>query len=87
MADFCNKCAHVMWGEDFEPEIDVPQIATKLTNGYYIPVICEGCGLIAISKDEDGKVILAYGETLDGDDIAWESLDDWQEKEPKLKIN
>ena len=86
MADFCNKCAKAMWGEEIEPEIDVPQIATKLTNGYYMSVICEGCGLIALSKEEDCKVILAYGDS-DGDDIAWESLDDWQEKEPKLKIN
>ena len=85
MADFCNKCAHELWGEDFEPEIDVSKIANQLPTGHYISVLCEGCVMVAISKDETGKVNIAYGN-IGGDDLTWGSFEDWEAKDSSLKI-
>lgn len=56
MADFCNKCAGELFGEDAQPEIDVQQIADSLEPGYFTNVLCEGCGLNAIIKEEDGSI-------------------------------
>jgi hypothetical protein len=57
MAEFCTKCALEMFGEQAQPEIDVTKEFEELQSGYVSSgYICEGCGLIAISKTEDGEL-------------------------------
>ena len=60
MADFCNKCAWDMWGDRFPPEINVPRIFAELEEEFIKLVVCEGCGLSAIGKTEEGKLVIAY---------------------------
>jgi hypothetical protein len=83
MADFCNKCAREIWGEDFEPEIDVPSMAEQLPAGHYIPVICEGCVMTAVIKNEDGSVRLEFFGM--NDEPEYETLDEWEKKEKSLR--
>lgn len=59
MADFCNKCSKIMFG-DVGPDIDVQKIFDDLEDGYMMDgLICEGCTLTAIAKD-GGKLKVAY---------------------------
>lgn len=56
MADFCTKCSQKMFGDDRLPDIDVQKEFDELEEGFCSSgFICEGCGLIAISKTE-GKL-------------------------------
>lgn len=59
MADFCNYCVKEVFG-DVEPDIDVYKIFDELKIGYMTPVICEGCGMIGVAKDEHGKLKVIY---------------------------
>lgn len=85
MADFCNKCSNEMFGPNAEPEIDVYKILVSLEPGYYTNVICEGCTMLAIIKEEDGSVKLGYAGENDGDDLVYETLEEWEAKKESLK--
>jgi hypothetical protein len=58
MADFCTKCAIEMWGTELPPDIDIQKIADDMEPGHYTAVLCEGCGMIAIAKDENGNILI-----------------------------
>ena len=60
MADFCNRCATEMWGDDFPPEIDVQKIAESLEPNTYMPVLCEGCRMVAVGKNEKQEIMIAH---------------------------
>ena len=60
MAEFCSVCAS-HYG--MEPDIDIQLIALELKPGEQEPVLCEGCGLIAIVKTVTGEIDLVYRET------------------------
>lgn len=52
MADFCSNC---------EPEyfdIDLTEIALDLDRGHSVNVLCEGCNIRTIYKDETGLLYL-----------------------------
>lgn len=59
MAEFCSLC-HERKPDLFPSEIDVRKIAKELKPGYVQHVMCEGCALVAIGKNENGKVLLGY---------------------------
>ena len=83
MADFCNKCSNEMFGPKVEPEIDVHKIVESLEPGYYTSVICEGCTMLAIVKEEDGSVRLAYRGEND-DEMVYGTLEEWESREQSL---
>jgi hypothetical protein len=57
MAEFCNKCTEKMWGTEIPPDINVYEVFETLEPGYVSSgYICEGCGLVAIAKNEEGKL-------------------------------
>ena len=58
MADFCNVCSDYLFGENLQPDIDVNQITEDLNPGYMMPVLCEGCAMVAVEKSETGEVTL-----------------------------
>ena len=67
MAEFCSL-GHEREPDLFPPEIDVRGIAANLKPGFGQNVICEGCALVAITKDESGTVFLGY---YDRGEISW----------------
>lgn len=64
MADFCTPCSAAMFGDRFQPDINLREIAATLENGTYVPVLCEGCGMNAVGKDENGQVIVHIPENV-----------------------
>ena len=48
-----------MWGDGVPPDINIKEVFEELIEGSYLPVLCEGCGLSAIGKFKDNKLMLA----------------------------
>lgn len=74
MADFCTNCAQEMFGTPGEfdptiiPDIDVQKIFDEIKPGFYMPVICKGCAMVAIvKKPEDPNTI--YISKLENPDV------------------
>ena len=59
MADFSKQ-----WCDLHDPEMpydfDIEEIADELDPGYMNNAICEGFGFIAIAKDDDNRILLAF---------------------------
>jgi hypothetical protein len=66
MAEFCNVCSNELFGTEVKPDIDVIAISEQLENNYMLPVLCEGCAIVAVSKDEGGKVFVTTDEGDNG---------------------
>lgn len=73
-----------MFGDNLPPEIDVHEIAKDLQPGQYMPVLCEGCVMRAVSKNEAGEIEIAR-EDLNGE-IKFISLDEWEKLERHLRV-
>ncbi|MEM9261463.1 MAG: hypothetical protein AAGA62_17620 [Bacteroidota bacterium] len=59
MAEFCNTCAERI---GTHPDFDVYRIHRRLKRGYYQVVLCEGCGMVAVLKEENGELKAGYPE-------------------------
>ncbi|GJQ43744.1 MAG: hypothetical protein JETCAE03_32420 [Ignavibacteriaceae bacterium] len=66
MAEFCNKCIEKVFPGE-KPDIDVYEIFNELKEGYVQPVLCEGCGMSGILKDDYGHLKVIY---IDGDNFV-----------------
>lgn len=74
MADFCNKCAYDMWGEELPADIDVPVIFRNLPNNMLQEgFICEGCGLCAVGKHEE-QLYIAF---IDRKEVEFANLNEY----------
>lgn len=60
MAEYCSKCTPF-----FEADYKLFWIALKLKKGRSFNVLCEGCNVVAIYKDENRKLYL--GRKVDGE--------------------
>lgn len=79
MADYCNKCSEEIHGGKVPPEIDVYEIASGLCNGCIANVLCEGCEMMGVLKDERGRIFALYEEySKDGVEIKKVSVDEWK---------
>ena len=58
MAEFCSQCSPF----DNEYDIDIFKIALKLKNGHSKNILCEGCNIRAVYKDEQGLIYLGKSE-------------------------
>ena len=76
MADFCTKCSHKIDPEK-KPDIDVENIFENLQEGYVESgFICEGCGLVVISR-QDGK-LKVIRDLLDSDGVNTKN-NEWED--------
>ena len=90
MADFCNKCAYELLGQDLPADIDVYAIAESLQDDTYQVVLCEGCEMAAIGKEAGGQVYVAFPDGKQTDPhstyIRWITLDEYENDGHKLKM-
>jgi hypothetical protein len=61
MAEFSKQYCERKFPE-MPGDFDILEMAKDLSNGNYVPMICEGYGFIAIGKDETGSIVLAFPE-------------------------
>jgi len=57
MADFCSLCIEDMGSK--KADIDIEDIFKELDSRMFQHVLCEGCALGGIAKDENGNMFLA----------------------------
>ena len=62
MADFCSTCAPRY---DFEITYDLAEIIKSLQPGYAQSLLCEGCGLRALARFDDGSLKARYQRSPD----------------------
>jgi hypothetical protein len=78
MADFCNICSGDLFGESVEPEIDVYEMIADLESGYAFQVLCEGCGMSHVGKEENGTPYLLFMYNDDEHEERPYSLKEWE---------
>lgn len=81
MADFCTKCANELFGNEVEAEINMAKISEELEADTYLPVLCEGCGMLAVGKRQDGTTMIAVNDGQDENGegrFHWETLEEWE---------
>lgn len=85
MADFCTKCSPQLFGEETKPDIDILEIAEGLQPGYYTKTLCEGCGMVAILKEEDGTIKVGLlPEDQDREDLDLIVYEDFMKMQSKF---
>lgn len=68
MAEFSKQYCETT-DHGFLPDFDIIEMAKEVEPGFCISQICEGYGFIAIGKDEEHNVILAFRTKENG--IEW----------------
>ncbi len=82
MADYCKDCAEKHGFPEFD--IDVLQEAQAMEAGEYVSVLCEGCSLMRIEKDQDGNILVGYAL----DDGNWDDplkMIKWEDRHNRTK--
>lgn len=72
MAEFSTQYCEIH-DMGFEGDFDIEKEAETIPPGHYKPMICEGFGFTAISKEQDGTTMLYFPDYDD------ESRDHWIE--------
>jgi hypothetical protein len=69
-----------MWGKEAPPDIDVYRIAEGLEFGHFESVLCEGCRVRAVGKDQGGRVLIALLEEEGHveDQVKWVTIEEWE---------
>lgn len=69
MAEFSKQWCDRNDPGGITPSFDILEEANNLEPEHYIPIICEGYGFVAISKDEYGGIHLAFRDNEDN--VNW----------------
>lgn len=73
MAEFSKQYCEV-WDPGFPYDFDVNEIAKDLVKGNYYPIICEGFGFVAIAKDRNEQILVAF-QDQEEDRLVWQDFD------------
>jgi hypothetical protein len=57
-------------------DFDYEGIFNNLEKNQYYPIICEGLGTLAVSKSNDGEMLLAIQSEEEPDMVEWKKLED-----------
>lgn len=69
MAEFSKQYCD-LHDQEMTPDFDIDEIAKDIEPGFYLPIICEGFGFIAIGRMEKGDIQFAYRQQ-DTDYVIW----------------
>ena len=64
MADFCKTCSEELFGKEVDNDFKGMITQEQIDDGYYMPVLCEGCGYICV--DSEGYCIEILNKPEDG---------------------
>ena len=82
MAEFSKQYCDV-WDRGFPHDFDVFEIAKDLVKGNYYPIICEGFGFIAIAKDRNEQILVAFQDD-EQNRLVWQDFDNFMSFQYKL---
>lgn len=76
MADFSKQYCELQLSNSYD--FDILEIADGLEPEHYTPIICEGFGFIAIGKNENNEIILAFRPPISEfkDEVVWKSYNE-----------
>lgn len=81
MAEFSKEYCQIQ-DPEFPYNFSVEEIAKDLYKGNYYPIICEGFGFVAIAKDINEQILLAFkGEE---DILVWQDFDNFMSGQFKM---
>jgi hypothetical protein len=73
MADFSKQYCEIH-DPEMPYDFDIIQMGSQVQPDHYIPVICEGFGFVAIGKNEEDEIILAFRKS--NDEIEWKNYNE-----------
>ena len=82
MAEFSKEYCDV-WDPEFPYDFSVEEIAKELEAGNYESIICEGFGFIAIAKDKNQQILVAFQDDEE-DQIVWQEFDSFMSSQYTL---
>tara|TARA_R110000868_G_C10874719_1_gene762509 strand:+ start:992 stop:1282 length:291 start_codon:yes stop_codon:yes gene_type:complete len=82
MAEFSKEYCQI-WDPGFPYDFSVEQIAKDLHKGNYYPIICEGFSFVAIAKDRNEQILVAFQDE-ESDRIVWQDFDNFMNSQYKL---
>jgi hypothetical protein len=82
MAEFSKQYCEI-WDHDFPYDFDVYKIAKDLDTGNYYPIICEGFGFVAIAKDKNDQILVAFQDDEE-DQVIWQEFDSFMSSQYTL---
>lgn len=82
MAEFSKQYCEI-WDHDFPHDFDVYKIAKDLDAGNYYPIICEGFSFVAIAKDKNEQILVAFQDDEE-DQLIWQEFDSFMSSQYTL---
>jgi hypothetical protein len=82
MAEFSKQYCEI-WDHDFPHDFDVYEIAKELEAGNYQSIICEGFGFVAIAKDKNEQILVAFQDDEE-DELIWQEFDSFMSSQYTL---
>ena len=82
MAEFSKEYCDV-WDPEFPYDFSVEEIAKELEAGNYESIICEGFGFIAIAKDKNQQILVAFQDDEE-DQLIWQEFDSFMSSQYTL---
>jgi len=80
MKDYCTKCSLEIFGKEREPELNIEQMFEALQPGFMTTgMLCEGCGLVAVTRTEDNELKVVYSE-WEGEELIYSEPSDYIKK-------
>ena len=88
MAEFSKQWCEIHDSTGIGSDFDIHEIADGLPNEHYTSIICEGFGFVAVAKDINGNILLAFPvEPEEGEDPLEEGMTQvlWKSYEEVVK--
>lgn len=82
MAEFSKQYCDV-WDQGFPHDFDVFEIAKDLVKGNYYPIICEGFGFVAIAKDRNEQILVAFQDD-EKNALVWQDFDNFMSSQYRI---
>lgn len=82
MAEFSKEYCDV-WDPEFPYDFSVEEMAKELEAGNYQSIICEGFGFIAVAKDKNQQILVAFQDDEE-DQLIWQEFDSFMSSQYTL---
>jgi hypothetical protein len=82
MAAFSKEYCQI-WDPELPYDFSVEEIAKDLVKGNYYPIICEGFSFVAIAKDRNEQILVAFKDDEE-DRLVWQDFDNFMSSQYRI---